>query len=380
MRPVLRRWAALGAAVLLGGCDGVAAPSETPGARAPEGSAIAQPTLRVRVERAGAGSLDRRSSLSGVVRSFRRAQIAAEVEGRVVERAVEPGDRVAKGAALLALDDGRLRLALEEARARLAARDVDLAEATRERERVEGLYARQAVSEKRRDEIGFAVRRARSARDLALAVARRAERNLADARVVAPFAGSVEAVRVDVGDYVRSGTPVAELVDLSRARLQAGVTGAEAAHFAVGDEATALFEDLGGLSFRGEIRSVGRVADPGTGTYPIEIWLDNAGGRLREGMVAAVSLAAGAAGEGAPAAALVPQAALVRRGGRLAVFVVDGAGDEPRAGLREIRAGHGDGERVEVLEGVAAGELVVVQGQFALRDGSAVFVEAGGGS
>ena len=379
MRRVSRRLASLAAAALLGGCEGVAAPPELSGSATSEIQSIARPTLRVRVSRAEAGSLDRRSSLSGVVRAFRRAQIAAETAGRVVERRAEPGDRVESGVSLLALDDSRLHLALEEARANLAAREVDLAEAARERERGEGLYARQAISEKRRDEIEFAVRRARSARDLADAAMRRAQRNLADARIAAPFAGSVEAVHVDVGDYVRPGTPVADLIDLSRARLQAGVTGAEATHFAVGDAAIALFEDLGGLGFEGVVRSVGRVADPGTGTYPLEIWLDNGGGKLREGMVASLSLTADV-GSGAAAATLVPQSALVRRDGRLAIFVVGEADRGPRVNLREVRIGHSDGDRVEVLAGVDPGETVVIEGQFALRDGSDVFVETGSGS
>ena len=127
------------------------------------------------------------------------------------------------------------------------------------------------------------------------------------------------------------------------------------------------------------VRSVGRVADPGTGTYPLEIWLDNADGKLREGMVASVSLTAYAGSED-EGAALVPQSALVRRDGRLAIFVVGEADREPRVKLREVRIGHSDGERVEVLAGVAPGESVVIEGQFALRDGSGVFVEKGSGS
>ena len=65
----------------------------------------------------------------------------------------------------------------------------------------------------------------------------------------------------------------------------------------------------------------------------------------------------------------------VRRGGRLSVFVVHNSGAGPQVALRAVRVGRTDRDRVEIREGLDAGERVVTDGQFALRDGSPVFIE-----
>jgi RND family efflux transporter MFP subunit len=160
-------------------------------------------------------------------------------------------------------------------------------------------------------------------------------------------------------------------VDLSRARIHAGVTSTEAAGLVPGTPAPVLLAELGGVAVEAEIHSVGRIADPASGTYTIELWLDSPDGLLREGMVAQVRLPV-EAGRRNP---VVPRAALIRREGGVAVFVVDPSGAEPRAVARPVRIGHSNAEKVEVLEGVSVGEQVVIDGLFALRDGAPVLVE-----
>jgi membrane fusion protein (multidrug efflux system) len=306
-----------------------------------------------------------------VVNAFRRATIAAETIGRVVERQVEPGDVVDAGQALIALDATRLHLAVEQAEATLRTREIDLAEARRELERGDQLLGDDAISESHHDAQRFAVDRAKSAESLARVALRTTQRNLEDATVRAPFAGNVEEVRVDVGDLVSPGTPIATMVDLSRARIHAGVTSTEAAGLEPGTPAPVVLAELGGVAVEAEIHSVGRVADPASGTYTIELWLDSPDGLLREGMVAQVRLPM----EAERRNPVVPRAALIRREGGVAVFVVDQNGGEPRAVVRPVRMGRSNAEKVELLEGVSVGEEVVVDGLFALRDGAPVLVE-----
>jgi RND family efflux transporter MFP subunit len=288
-----------------------------------------------------------------------------------MERRVEPGDVVDAGQALIELDATRPRLAVEQAEATLRTREIDLAEARRELERGDRLLGDDAISESRHDAQRFAVDRAKSAASLARVALRTAKRNLADATVLAPFAGSVEDVQVDVGDHVSPGRPLATLVDLSRARIHAGVTGTEAAGLEPGTPALVILEELGGTAVEAEIHSIGRIADPASGTYDVELWLDSPDGLLREGMVAQVRLPV-EAGQRNP---VVPRAALVRSETGTAVFVVDRSGVEPRAVARPVRIGRSNADKVEVLEGVSAGEEVVIDGLFALRDGAPVLVE-----
>jgi RND family efflux transporter MFP subunit len=337
----------------------------------PAKAAPLRTAVRVRVAPVLEGSVDRTCTAAGVVGAFRRATVAAEATGRVVERLVEPGDVVESGQPLVLLDATRLRLAEEQARATLRSQEVDLAEARRNLERGDRLIEDDAISKSRHDSLRFAVERAASAVRLARVALRTTQRDLADAKVRAPFAGSIEAVLVDVGDHLSPGAPVATLVDLSRVRVRAGVTAAEAASLVSGSAARVVLADLGGVAIDGEVHSVGRVADPASGTFPVELWLPNPDGRLREGMVAQVQLPMVGDGSGL----LVPRAALIRRGGETAVFVVDGGGSEARAVARPVRTGRSNEESVQILEGVAIGEEVVIDGLFALRDGAPVSVE-----
>jgi len=354
----------------LAGCDGPQASAQ--GAEQPPAKVSPLRTaVRVRVAPVVEESIERSGTVSGVVHAFHRASIAAEATGRVMERRVEPGDLVEAGQALIELDATRLRLAVEQAEATLRTREIDLAEARRELERGDRLLGDDAISESRHDAQRFAVDRAKSAENLARVALRTAKRNLADATVLAPFAGSVEDVQVDVGDHVSPGRPLATLVDFSRARIHAGVTGSEAAGLKPGTPALVALEELGGTAVEAEIHSVGRIADPASGTYDVELWLDSPDGLLREGMVAQVRLPV-EAGQRNP---VVPRAALVRGGTGTAVFVVDRSGGEPRAVARPVRIGRSNADRVEVLEGVSVGEEVVIDGLFALRDGAPVLVE-----
>ncbi len=361
---------ALAIAAPLGGCEG-----ESQGARADApASAVAtpafRPAIRVRVAEIRRGVVAPPTAV-GVASAFQSARVAAEVPGRVLRRVVEPGDPVERDAPLVVLDASRLQLAVDQARAQREARAVDLADARRELRRGRELIRKRAISQRELDELETAVKRADAALRAAEVALARAERALADATVRAPFGGTVEEVLVDVGEYLQPGTPVATVVDFSRVRVRAGVTAAEAADLEVGQPAEISFETLGGAAARGVVHSIGRVADPGTGTYPVELWIEDPDPRLREGMVGRVRFARREAEE----RPVAPHDALIRRDGKPAVFVVVEGEDGPRAELRPVRTGRSDDHAIEILDGVAVGERVVIDGQFALRDGAPVTVD-----
>ena len=355
--------------ILLGviaGCDGSAESSEL---AIPNDAADAR--VRVRVAPVQRARLDHADRVVGVVRAFRKAAITAEAPGRVVARPVERGDSVELGQVLLEIDASRLALALEAAEAILRVRTTSLAHATREQARGEQLMAQSAISEQQRDDLQHALDRARDEHALARVERDTAKRNLDDARITAPFAGRVDDLSVDVGDYVQPGSPVATLVELSRARIFGGVTAVEAARLETGTEARVTFADLGGRTFAGELRSIGRVADATDGTYPLEVWVDDPSGHLRDGLVAEIEL---------PPSSEAPQllahrAALLRRNGRPEAFVVERDHEGAVAFKRGVRTGRSAGEWIEILEGLSAGDQLVIDGQFALRDGARVTVD-----
>ena len=352
--------------LLASGCGGS---PEVPAIAAPEPGVPLSTAVQVRVAVVEEATFGTDSTVSGVVEPFRRAVASAEVAGRVLQRLVEPGDQVKLGQALARLDDERIRIARDQAQARKRSMDVNLAEARSELRRGENLRKQDFISEDNLETLRFAVQRSAAALQEAQAALDAAERSLSDAVVKAPFDGTAELVHVQTGDYLNPGAPVATLVDFTRARVRAGVTAREASRLAGVDLARIGLDTMGTSVLEGEVHSIARISDPATGTYAVEIWLENPTDELREGMLATVRLPYAASEQ----SLVVPGSAVFRRDGRMQVYVVEGA----TARLRAIEAGRIDSTQVEIVGGLNPGEQVVIDGQFALRDGAPVQVDAG---
>lgn len=356
------------------GCDSPATDTDATGTAYntadPLASALVTP-VHVRVQRASAADIRRQATAAGVVEAFRTATVAAETSGRVVSRRVEPGDAVGAGEVLLILDNERALIARDQANAQVRSREIDLQQARNELQRGQNLQKQEFISEDTLESLGFAAARAGSALEAARADLAAARRTLSDTEIRAPFAGIADQVHVHEGDYLKSGTPVTALADFSKVRIKAGVTAREAGLLQGTERAELTLDALGAEPLIGSIRSVARVSDASTGTYTLEIWLENMAAelrnRLREGMLATVYLPS----SGVAANLTVPSVAVFRRGGAMHVFTVVSG----RASLTPVRTGRTNGPSAEVLQGLAAGDLVVIDGQFALRDGAAVVVE-----
>ena len=372
----LRNLLTLAPVVALGlGCDAPSVPDGAEGAPSqphnPAASALITP-VHVKVAAVRVADVQRQATVAGVVEAFRTATIAAETNGRVIRRAVEPGDRVGTGQVLVTLDKERALITRDQANATVRAREIDLQQAANEWRRGEDLRSRDFISEDMLERLKFTEVRARAVLDAARAELAAAERLLSDTEVRAPFPGVAETVHVHQGDYLNPGTPVATLADFSKVRIKAGVTAREATLLRGADEAEVTLDALGPEPLRGTIHSLARMADAATGTYTMEVWLEDPAyspsNELREGMLATVYLPRTAT----TTRLAVPSTAVFRRGGTMHVFVVV----DRNAHLRPVRTGHTNGPTIEVLDGLADGELVVTDGQFALRDGASVTVES----
>jgi len=311
--------------------------------------------------------------VTGTVRAFHHAMINAETQGRVIARHVEAGASVSQGQLLIELESSRLRLELRRTVASLSAARTVLAHAERDYDRAQQLLAQKAMSTQRYDDLEHAVNRAEDEIALAMVARDTAKRNLEDARITAPFAGTVDALMVDLGDFVTSGTAVATLVDLTRVRIFAGVTAREAARLEPGTSARVSFADLGGATFEATLQSVGRVANGSDGTYDIELWMQPVGGLMRDGLVAQIELT----DSNETPRLMTRRAAVLRRDGHPEVFVVVEENGDSVVRARTLRTGRSDGDWIEVLEGLDEGDRVVWDGHFALDDGSSVIVDGG---
>ena len=364
-----RRLSILLLALSVGACGGDGQGSSAEGA-----SAVTLGEVRTRVDTARAQSarLSLDKDYAGVVTPFRKAMVAAEVGGRVVERLVEPGDQVSEGDALIVLDAARARIAKDRAKAGLESRRVELLDATRNLQRGQQLAQGGAISDREHDALSLISDRARAALQVAEAALRDAAKNLEDTRVLAPFDGRVEVVSVQVGDFLAPGRNVASLLDFSKARVRVGVTAGEAASLSAGTPVRIGFEAIQRGSVKGRIKSVGHSAVD-QGVFPVEVWIEGeAATGLREGMVVSVALTSARSSP----QIVVPASAVFRRDGATHVFRVEA---DNRARLVTVTTGLASAGRVEIASGLSAGDEVITQGQFALGDGAPVEVTGSGG-
>ncbi len=311
--------------------------------------------------------------LTGTLTAERSARLSPRVDGLVARMRAEAGDRVKAGAPLLELDATLARLALERAKAGTAEARARAAEA----ERLAG-EARRLVAERHLPRTELERREADATlAAAALEAAESAEREQAELVrrhvVPAPFAGVVARRLADVGEWVGRGTPVFELVGTDRIRLDVQAPQERYAAIAAGASVRVLADALGPEPLAGRIAAIVPVTDPTARTFLVRILVDGAGGKLLPGTSATAIIEL----PGAEQALAVPRDALLRYpDGTHSVFVLRQAGGRTLAEERRVRIGRSAAE-VEILDGIAPGDRVVVRGNEALRSGQAVRVVAG---
>lgn len=195
----------------------------------------------------------------------------------------------------------------------------------------------------------------------------------------APSAGRVTARLVEADEWVGPGTPVVHLSAGDRWTVDAALSDRDALRVGIGTPAEATSDALPGTVLSGRVTRTGAGADPGTGTFPVEVTLDGSDAPLRSGLVVRLALLPPESGGGV---SLPPEAVVEARNGEGTVFVVEADTARPRT-VEIVAVGAG---RVRVRGGgVGPGAPVVTTGAAYLRAGTPVRVvstprrSAGGG-
>ena len=321
----------------------------------PEPATAARP---VRVAPVASAPLSDAVRAVGVLGPKDEARLAFKTGGVIEAIRVEEGAPVRAGQVLAYVHQTEVGASLEQAHqaAEKAARDL---------KRGEALFADGVATEEQVQDLTTAYR-------VASAAERSAEFNAAYARIVAPADGVVLRKLAQANELVQAGQPVLVVGAATRGWVvRIGLADRDVVRFALGDPARVEFDAFPARAFAGRISNLASSADPATGTFTVEIQLEPGGARFVQGLVARVSLAPRAAST----AEVVPVSALVEaNGSEASVFVLDPARNVVHRVL--IRIGRlRDGE-VEVLDGLAAGAQVVVDGAAFLADGESVRVAA----
>jgi RND family efflux transporter MFP subunit len=298
-----------------------------------------------------------------------QAEIKSELTAVVAEVYVTEWVRVAKGQPLARLDSREDEAMLEAARASLLQAEVAETRAQRELERALKLKEVGLITAQGLDD-------ARTAREAAAAstAAVRAQVSAAETRVAktmirAPFDGVVAARFASAGDRVENmgGGPMFRVVDTSVLDLTVNVPSARLGELAVGQELTFTSDAVPGRTFAGKVAHINPTAEDASRAVAVMAEVDNRDGALKGGLFVKGRIVTGSRAQ----VLTVPRAALLTwdlESRRAEVFTIDGGA----ARRRSISTGAVVGDVVEVTEGLAAGEAVVVRGGFNVRDGDRV--------
>jgi RND family efflux transporter MFP subunit len=286
---------------------------------------------------------------TGVVDYVRQARVAPVVTAPIRRVMVEENAAVRAGQLLTQLEDGpargtALQLAAQASTARLAAA------------RVERLYQRGFASRAAWDE-------ARGQRNAAVAAAQSARARLADFAVTAPFAGTVLRRDAEPGDLATPSRVLFVVADLSSLRVTADLDERDVARVAEGQTVLVRADAFPGRTFDAAVTEITPQGDAATRVFRVRLGL-SPDAPLLAGMTVEANIITGRRSDAilAPASVVLDDAVFV---------VIDG-----RVERRAIVRGATGGERVEIRNGVADGERLIVDPPERLRDGQRVRARA----
>lgn len=327
------------------------------------------------------------AEVTGRLQPANRALLRFEVSGQLAGRHVEPGQQVEKDALLLSLKEGDARDALAEAQAKL---DMELAAGKRDRQmlkisikdkelqsnevaRLVKLDASSLVSaslldqarqrllqlESAEAQLQYSVETASARLSSYRAALARAQRNLDRTELRAPFAGTVNTVAVEAGDYVTPASMAVELVDLTHIDFYTEVSGSTAAALRLQQPVTIT---VAGREIEGQLIALRSDPDPSTFTHALRIRLPGEGllpGGLASTRLPLIRLQSVLA---------VPVASILQEEGRTYVFVIH----DGRLERREVVSGVRHLEQRVITRGLQAGETIVAADVATLSHGQSV--------
>ncbi len=325
----------------------------------------AQTTLPVYTVKGAIGSAQG-VSLDAVVEAVRQTVLAAQVPGAIVGLQVKAGDVVRAGQPLVRIDAQAAQQGVTASVAQVEAARAQLHVAAQDFERQKQLFAKQYISQAALERAEAQWQAAQAQVNALQAQAQAARTQSGFFVLSAPYGGVVSEVPVNLGDMVMPGRALLTLVDPSALRITVAVP--QSLLPALADGGKGVRFEIPGMTV-GEPLAPASVqllptVDPATHTAQLRLGLPAGLKGLAPGMFARVFLPAGPAVAQGAERLLVPAKSVVRRAEMTGLYVLDGQG-QPR--LRQVRLGQAQGDMVEVLSGVAAGDRVVTDPQAAAR-------------
>ncbi len=324
-----------------------------PGCSGQQGGAggFSMPPMPVEVAQARMQTVEDKFEAVGSIEADEAITVVSEIDAAVVSLPFREGSFIRKGDLIAHLDDSQL------------AAELSRAEALHEQshtsyERIKSIVDQKAGSPQDLDDAAAALKVAEA--NLALARAR-----LAKTRIVAPFNGIVGARRVSVGSFLRAGQAITELANIDEMRVNFSAPERYLSKMSQGSEVTVSTTAFPAQGLSGKVIAIEPVLDAGTRSARVVGRMQNPGRKLRPGMSANVSVVLSQR----PGAITIPNEAVFANGDQSFVYVVK---TDSTAARVPVTLGTRLADAVEIVQGLASGQMIVRTGHQKLFDGARV--------
>ena len=347
-------------------------------------------------------TVKRAVDLVGTLAAVDQVTISSEADGKVSRILADLGDRVKAGQPLILVDREKQqynfdqqRATLEKSLAQLGASDpqhlpepektpdvqkaaADLAQAKQAHDRASQLFKRTLIPQQTLDDAATTLQSKQASYDLSLQNAKNlrasiqaseasmklADRQLRDTEIRAPFDGYVEKRLVNLGELVKTQTPVMAIVRVDPLKVIAEIPEKMAPWIKDGQPVQLKVDAYPDRAFTGKVSRISPAVNTATRAFPFEALVPNQEAVLKPGTFARVHIES----DKTDTVLTLPYSAMQYRYGVNRVFVVDG----DKLSVRELKVGDRLGERIEILGGVKSGERVAVTDVDKLADGQRV--------
>lgn len=341
-------------------------------------TSAAESATTVNVAAAEARDIYGSISYSGRFKASREVQVLPQTSARIISINVSEGQGVVAGETLMTLDSSSLQASLKKAEAQVASakanqvtNQVKLEAARKSYERTKLLYDAGSVTQVELDDAKLAYDSLNSGSvEAAVAEAEAAllsvQEQIDYTSITAPVSGIIGRIDVSVGDYVNTSNTVAVISDPQELKVEIMVGESDIAIMKLNTKVNVYVKSVGQEPFTGIISSIASVLAADSSMYPVTITLDNAKGEVKSGMYAEVSIAA----SGVQNALCIPLSSIIPDNGVNVVYSVTEENGEMRAARVEVKTGINDGNYVQIVSGLKAGDNVVTLGNTLISDGS----------
>ncbi len=339
------------------------------GQKTEDKKAVPPPSL-ITVTQATKGDFEVVLETLGTLEVLADPKVGAEVAGRVIQVLARSGKAVKAGELLALIDSGDLALQnkADEAEARRIAALAQQQEKLAERQ--QSLMDKGFLSKNAGEDV--AAQRAALAAQFEAARARadNSRRSVGKTRVVAPIDGIVEVQIVSPGDYVKVGDPLFNLVSPKKLRAHLPFAESVGPRLKLGQEVRLVSPLAPGKVFASLIKDIRPGIVEGSRTLDVLVDVDN-DGSLRGGGTVNAAVIVSAKAE----ALTVPEQSVVLRPAGKVVYVIAEADGQKKAQQKPVKVGAKRGGRIEILEGLAGGETIALDGAGFLTNGASVAIK-----